>query len=74
MQNSLKTQIESHIEFKAWYRKIINDFNFDPQKDRTARDYLSHILEKKTNSYNLEEVLLSFQENIQKKEYICVYG
>ena len=47
MQNSLKTQIESHIEFKAWYRKIINDFNFDPQKDRVARDYLSHILEKK---------------------------
>ena len=74
MQNSLKTQIESHIEFKAWYRKIINDFNFDPQKDRIARDYLSHILEKKTNSYNLEEVLLSFQENIQKKEHICVYG
>ena len=74
MQNSLKTQIESHIEFKAWYRKIISDFNFDPQKDRVARDYLSHILEKKNKSYNLEEVLLSFQENIQKKQHICVYG
>ncbi len=74
MKHSLKAQIESHIEFRAWYRKIVNDFNFDPQKDRIARDYLSYILEKKTNSYNLEEVLLSFKENIQKKEHICVYG
>ncbi len=74
MKNSLKTQIESHIEFRAWYRKIVNDFNFDLQKDRKARDLLSHILEKKPSSYNLEEILLSFKENIQKKECICVYG
>ena len=74
MKNSLKTQIESHIEFRAWYRKIVNDFNFDLQKDREARDLLSHILEKKPSSYNLEEILLSFKENIQKKEHICVYG
>ena len=74
MKNSLKTQIESHIEFKAWYRKIVNDFNFDLQKDREARDLLSHILEKKPFSYNLEEILLSFKENIQIKEHICVYG
>jgi len=74
MKNSLKAQIESHIEFRAWYRKIVNDFNFDLQKDREARDLLSRILEKKTNSYNLEEVLLSFKQNIQKKEQICVYG
>jgi len=74
MKNSLKTQIESHIEFRAWYRKIVNDFNFDLQKDREARDLLSHILEKKPSSYNLEEILLSFKENIQKKECICVYG
>ena len=74
MKNSLKAQIESHIEFRAWYRKIVNDFNFDLQKDREARDLLSRILEKKTYSYNLEEVLHSFKENIQKKERICVYG
>jgi len=74
MKNSLKTQIESHIEFRAWYRKIANDFNFNLQKDREARDYLSRILDNKNSSYNLEEVLLSFKENIQKKEQICVYG
>jgi len=74
MKNSLKTQIESHIEFRAWYRKIVNDFNFDLQKDREARDLLSRILEKKTSPYNLEEILLSFKKNIQKKEHICVYG
>ncbi|HUW91455.1 MAG TPA: 6-hydroxymethylpterin diphosphokinase MptE-like protein [Candidatus Nanopelagicaceae bacterium] len=74
MKNSLKTQIESHLEFRPWYRKIVNDFNFDLQKDREARDLLSRILEKKHYSYNLEEILLSFKQNIQKKEYICVFG
>ncbi|MHA1487471.1 MAG: 6-hydroxymethylpterin diphosphokinase MptE-like protein [Promethearchaeota archaeon] len=74
MKNSLKTQIESNIEFREWYRKIVNEFNFDLQKDRESRNLLSRILEKKTNSYNLEEVLLSFKENIQKKNHICVYG
>jgi len=74
MKNSLKTQIESNIEFRAWYRKIVNDFSFDLQKDREARDLLSCFLEKKHYSYNLEEILLTFKENIQKKEHICVYG
>jgi uncharacterized Rossmann fold enzyme len=74
MKNSLKDQIESLIEFSVWYRKIVDDFNFDPQKDREARDLLSHILEKKHYSYNLEEILLSFKKNIQNKKYICVYG
>jgi uncharacterized Rossmann fold enzyme len=74
MKNSLKTQIESHIEFRAWYRKIVNDFNFDLQKDRESRNLLSRILEQKKYSYNLEEVLLSFKENIQRKNHICVYG
>ncbi len=74
MKNSLKTQIESHIEFREWYHKIVNDFNFDLQKDREARNLLSRILEKKTYSYNLEEVLLSFKNNFQKKNHICVYG
>ena len=74
MKNSLKAQIESHIEFRAWYRKIVNDFNFDLQKDREARDLLSRILEKKTYLYNLEEVLHSFKENIQNKERIFIYG
>jgi len=74
MKYSLKTQIESHIEFRAWYRKIVNDFNFDLQKDREARDLLSRILERNQYSYELEEILLSFKENVQKKEYICVYG
>jgi hypothetical protein len=74
MKNSLKTQIESNIEFREWYRKIVNDFNFDLQKDRESRNLLSRILEQKKYSYNLEEVLLSFKENIQRKNHICVYG
>ena len=74
MKNSLKSQIESQIEFREWYCKIVNDFNFDLQKDREARDLLTRILEKKQYSYNLEEILLSFKENFQKKEYICIFG
>ncbi len=74
MKHSLKKQIDSFVEFKQWYIKILQDFNFDLQKDREARDLLSRILEEKHYSYNLEEILLSFKEIIQKKAYICVFG
>jgi len=43
MNHSIKKQIDSHIEFKDWYVKILNDFNFEYQKDREARDFLSNI-------------------------------
>ena len=69
MKNSLKTQIESHIEFRTWYHKIVKDFNFDLQKDREARDLLSRILEKKTPRITLRRFcfllkIISREKNI----------
>lgn len=74
MKHSLKNQIDSHIDFESWYFKIINDLNFDYQKDLDARDFLSSILREKSDGWCLEEILLSFNQSIQKKKHIFIYG
>ncbi|MHA1344300.1 MAG: 6-hydroxymethylpterin diphosphokinase MptE-like protein [Promethearchaeota archaeon] len=74
MKQSLKKQIDSFVEFKQWYIKILQDFNFNYQKDCEAREFLSRILEEKSENWKLEKVLHSFKEIIQKKAYICVFG
>jgi len=74
MKYSIKKQIDSHIDFEKWYFKIINDLNFDYQKDLVARDFLSSILREKTDEWRLEEILLSFYQSIQKKKCIFIYG
>ncbi|MFX1287626.1 MAG: 6-hydroxymethylpterin diphosphokinase MptE-like protein, partial [Promethearchaeota archaeon] len=74
MKHSIKSQIDSHIDFEDWYFKIINDLNFDYQKDLNARDFLSSILREKTDEWCLEEILLSFNQLIQKKKHIFIYG
>ena len=74
MKHSLKKQIDSFIEFKQWYIKILQDFNFDYQKDCEAREFLSRILEEKSEEWKLESVLLSFKHLIQKKKKIFIYG
>jgi uncharacterized Rossmann fold enzyme len=48
MKHSLKKQIDSFVEFKQWYNKILQDFNFNYQKDCEARELLSRILEEKS--------------------------
>ncbi len=74
MKHSLKKQIDSFVEFKQWYIKILQDFNFDYQKDCEAREFLSRILEEKSENWSLESVLLSFKYLIQKKKRIFIYG
>ena len=74
MKLSLKKRIDSHVKFKQWYIKILQDFNFNYQKDCEARDFLSRILEEKSENWNLESVLLSFNYLIQKKKRIFIYG
>ena len=74
MKQSLKKQIDSFVEFKHWYNKILQDFNFDYQKDCEAREFLSRILEEKSENWRLERVLLSFKYLIQKKKRIFIYG
>ena len=74
MKHSLKKQIDSFVEFKQWYIKILQDFNFNYQKDCEAREFLSRILEEKSENWKLEKVLLSFKCLIQKKKRILIYG
>jgi len=74
MNHSIKKQIDSHIEFKDWYFKILNDFNFEYQKDREARDILSNILIEKSDKWSLEEILSAFKILIQTKKLIFIYG
>ena len=74
MKHSLKRQIDSFVEFKQWYIKILQDFNFNYQKDCEAREFLSRILEEKSENWKLESVLLSFKCLIQKKKRIFIYG
>ena len=47
MDSKLRDKLNFYIEYKDWYFKIINDFNFDYKKDCKSRDYLTKILELK---------------------------
>ena len=65
--------MDFYEEFKDWYNTIIEDFNFDTQKDNFARDYLSNIIKEK-KSWNIDTILSSFQDFLSKKGVILVYG
>ena len=71
---SLKEQIDFHLDFKEWYLKILKDFKFNYKKDCEAGNYLSKVLEKKSNNWDLEKVLISFKKLIQKRSKIIIYG
>jgi len=74
MKYSIKKQIDTHIDFEDWYFKIINDLKFDYQKDLEARNFLSTILREKSGDWCLEEVLRSFNQMIQSKMHVFIYG
>ncbi|TFG17470.1 MAG: DUF115 domain-containing protein [Promethearchaeota archaeon] len=65
--------MDFYEEFKDWYNTIIEDFNFDAQKDIFAREFLSNIIKEKKN-WNIDAILSSFQDFLSKKEVILVYG
>ena len=71
---TLKEQVDYYSEFEDWYFKIVEDFKFNIEKDREARDILSHILTNKGENWNLEKVLNSFKRLIQSKSTIFIYG
>ncbi len=73
MDLKFKEQLDFYDEFKDWYIKIINDFNFSYQKDCEARDYLSSLLEKKKN-WNLDKILKRFYDRLLLKKAIILYG
>ena len=74
MAVTLKDQLDFFVLFKEWYYQIIANFKFDYRKDCEARDYLSGILTKKVNDWQLEEVLFSFKKLIQSRSNIFIFG
>jgi uncharacterized Rossmann fold enzyme len=74
MDSNIENQLNFYNEFKEWYFQILEDFNFSPQKDCEARDYLARIMSKKNRNWKLEDVLKSFKEKISSKEAFLIYG
>jgi uncharacterized Rossmann fold enzyme len=74
MDSKIENQFNFYNEFRDWYFQILEDFNFSPQKDCEARDYLARILSKKNRNWKLENVLKLFKEKISSKEEFLIYG
>jgi uncharacterized Rossmann fold enzyme len=76
MPSSLIELINYYEEFKDLYFEIINDFGFDHEKDRKARDVLLEMIQKKVKNtaYSLESVLLGFKEAIRSRKNVVIYG
>ncbi|MFO8020309.1 MAG: 6-hydroxymethylpterin diphosphokinase MptE-like protein [Promethearchaeia archaeon] len=60
--------------FKETYYQIVQDFNFDQQKDKEAQKYLNRLLEKKGKDWDREKIIHAFHHQIQKKPVICIFG
>ncbi|MEJ2296650.1 MAG: hypothetical protein P8Y23_18025 [Candidatus Lokiarchaeota archaeon] len=69
----IRKRINFYDEFNEWYNTIIEDFNFDSQKDRFARDFLSNLIVEK-KGWNIDTILSLFQRDLSKKELILIYG
>ena len=74
MDSKIIDRLNFYSEFKEWYCKISSDFGFDYQKDSESRDYLSNLLQKKANKYNLEVILNDLHTVIRSKSNILIYG
>jgi len=74
MSSTLKDELNFFREFKDWYFHIREEFKFDYQKDLKSRDLLSSILEKKTNTWKIDNILKLFRERILLKPSIMIYG
>ena len=74
MSISLADKVNSFDEFKEWYLKIVDDFHYDSDEDRKARDVLLGILAQKHKRYDLERILINLQATIHLKKNILVYG
>ncbi|MFX1386421.1 MAG: 6-hydroxymethylpterin diphosphokinase MptE-like protein [Promethearchaeota archaeon] len=74
MGTKLKYHLDFYHEFKDWYFQIINDFNFSYQKDCEARDYLSQLILKKSQKWELDRILNLFKDRISSKSTLAIYG
>ncbi|MFX1315311.1 MAG: 6-hydroxymethylpterin diphosphokinase MptE-like protein [Promethearchaeota archaeon] len=53
---------------------MIEKFQFNYKRDCRARNYLSRILKKKGEKWDLEEILVSFKNLLKKSNNILIYG
>ncbi len=74
MEYNYLNLINKYADFKPWYIKILNDFKFDIKKDYDARDFLTRIIQEKGGNYDLGKILKSFNQKIQSKSNILVFG
>ena len=74
MINNYIKKIDFYSHFEKWYFKILKTFKFDPQKDTKAAKVLSNILIEKGESWDLVQVLNSFENYIHSKNNLFIYG
>ncbi|TXT55004.1 MAG: 6-hydroxymethyl-7,8-dihydropterin pyrophosphokinase [Promethearchaeota archaeon] len=70
----IREKLNFYKKFKPWYRKIIEQFNYEYEEDVNARDKLIDILEEKGSAWNSERVLRIFHEKVHQKENILILG
>ena len=73
INNNIK-KIDFFPQFEKCYFKILKTFKFDPQKDIKAAKVLSEIFEEKGKSWNLVQVLNSFENYVHSKNCLFIYG
>ena len=74
MTSKLIRQLNYFVEFKDWYYQILNEFDFEYNKDCEARDLLSKILIRKGTEWDLDHVLVSFSNYVLGKKIVLIYG
>lgn len=70
----MKISINKYDSFKSWYKKIIREFHFEPEKDQRARDILFEIIKSKKRRWNVEEILKGFKGKVNEKNALLIYG
>ncbi len=60
--------------FQKWYIRIINEFNYDENKDREARDVLLRILDEKDRDWSSKDILREFKERLNEKQNLLIFG
>jgi len=70
----MKETINNYNTFKHWYQRILEEFKFDPNEDKRARNILLDIIQRKGNKWNAKEILTDFIQRVNEKSAILIYG
>ncbi|MBN1216637.1 MAG: DUF115 domain-containing protein [Candidatus Lokiarchaeota archaeon] len=73
-KNNIALKIGFYQEFQNIYRNIAEIFDFNPKKDKAAKIRLSEILSEKGANWDIDDILILFQNLITKKKNIFIFG